>query len=76
MLWMYVPFLPPLPHVIDFVAGEERAGTSKRVSFARALHRGVVPHAREAGRGGSQGGTGTTRRGVGAAENETQHKGR
>ena len=76
MSWMYVPFLPPLPHVIDFVTGEERVGTSKWIPFARALHCGVVPYAREAGCGGSQGGTGTTRRRAGAAENEAQHKGR
>jgi hypothetical protein len=50
--------------------GQKCIGTPKWVPFARTIYRGLVPHACEAGRGGSQGGAGTERRGVGAAEEE------
>jgi hypothetical protein len=61
--------------ISDFVTGQKRIGTPERLPFARAVYRGVVPHACEAGRGGGQGGVGTERRGVGAAEEEARYQG-
>ena len=54
--------------------GQERAGTFKWVSFARAIYRRAVPHACEAGCGGGQGGAGTERGGTGTAEEEAQRE--
>jgi hypothetical protein len=54
--------------------GQERAGTFEWVSFARAVYRGAVPHACEAGRGGGKGGAGTERGGAGTAEEEAQRE--
>jgi hypothetical protein len=56
--------------------GQERAGTPKWVPFARAVYRGAVPHACEAGCGGGQGGAGAERGGTGTAEEEAQREGR
>ena len=69
------PFSPSYRLISVLLTGQKRIGTSKRLPFARAVYRGVVPHACEAGRGGSQGGAGTARRGVGAAEEEARHQG-
>ena len=56
--------------------GQERIGTPKWVSFARAVYRGAVPHACETGCGGGQGGAGTERGGTGTAKEEAQREGR
>ena len=76
---LVLSFLPPQspPNVtIGYEPGQERAGTFKWVSFARAVYRGAVPYACETGCGGSQGRAGTERGGAGTAEEEAQREGR